>query len=62
MNKFAKEEAKISYQSTARSGYFMRMTPSSCELLMTLPFMSNDGLNVYESLVKIGNISNFRSN
>jgi hypothetical protein len=52
----------ISFQSTARSGYFMRMTPSNCEQLMKLPFMSNDGVNVYERLVEIPGISSFRSN
>ena len=51
----------LSYQSIARSGYFMRMTSSNSEHLMRLPFMSNEGISVYDRIVEVGGINEYRS-
>ena len=56
-----KKLQSLSYQSIARSGYFMRMTPSNSEQLMRLPFMSNEGISVYDRIVEVGGINEYRS-
>lgn len=51
----------LSAQYIARSGYFQRMTTSNARMYMQLPFMKDQGMDIYEKVFEINDIPSYRT-